>query len=94
NSSFGHVYIGKSGSEVSFTYEAKDENGRFGILSSSKYGQKYEVYIDGKKVNSEKLKDDNGAYALKYLSPKLSKGKHKITVKCTGEANIDSFVFY
>lgn len=93
NSSFGHVYLGKKRNEVSFDYVAKDNNGRFGILSSNKYGQNFEVYIDGKKVNTEKLDDYNNDLKL-ILSQKLSQGTHRITIKCTGEANIDSIVFY
>lgn len=93
NSSFGHVYLGKSGFEVSFDYEARDEGGMFGILSSDKYAQNFEIRIDGKKVNIQKLPDYANELTM-ILSPRLSKGNHKVVVKCTGVANIDSIVFY
>ncbi|MDE7168004.1 MAG: M60 family metallopeptidase [Clostridia bacterium] len=92
-STFGHVYLGESGSQTSFEYDAK-EGGRFGILSSNRYGQNYEVYIDGNKVDSVKVKEDSNEFAIRYLTPKLSAGKHQIVIKCVGEANIDSIVFY
>ncbi|MDE7301172.1 MAG: discoidin domain-containing protein, partial [Clostridia bacterium] len=92
-STFGHVYLGNNGAEMSFDYDAK-EGGRFAILSSNKYGQNYEVYIDGQKVDSVNVKDDPQSFSIRYISPKLSAGKHKIVIKCVGEANIDSIAFY
>ncbi len=93
NANFGHVYLGKSGNEVSFEFEAKSDSSMVGILTSKKYGQNFEVYIDGKKVDTEKLYGDPNDLVLN-LTKKLSQGKHKIVIKCKGEANIDSIVIY
>ena len=93
SSSFGHVYLANSGAEMSFDYDAK-EGGRVGILSSNKYGQSFEVYIDGNKVDSIKVKDDPAECAIRYITPELSQGTHKVVIKCVGEANIDSIVFF
>ncbi|MDE7168003.1 MAG: M60 family metallopeptidase [Clostridia bacterium] len=93
SSSFGHVYLANSGAEASFDYDAK-EGGRIGILSSSKYGQNFEVYIDGNKVESISVKNDPAECAIRYITPELSQGTHKVVIKCVGEANIDSIVFF
>ncbi|MDE6441471.1 MAG: M60 family metallopeptidase [Clostridia bacterium] len=94
NSSYGHVYLANSGAEVSFEVQSEGDSSRVGILTSNKYGQNYEVYVDGKKVDTIKLKDDSNECALRYLTPVLSQGKHSVTIKFTGEANIDSIVIY
>lgn len=93
NSNFGHVSLGKSGNQVSFEFEAKSDNSKVGILTSNSYGQKFDIYIDGKKVAVEKLADIANDCLL-CISPTLSQGKHTVTIKCTGEANIDSIVIY
>ncbi len=94
NATFGHVYLGTTGSEITYTFKSTGDTGRFGILTSNKYGQNFEVYVDGNKVDTEKLKDDANETALRYLTPKLPEGSHTVTVKCTGEANFDSFVVF
>ena len=40
------------------------------------------------------VKSDGEDYAVSYLSPDLKKGKHSVIIKCVGEANFDSIVFY
>ena len=94
SSSFGHVYLGYAGAEVSFELEAASDSSRLGIISSDKYGRSYEVYIDGVKVNTENLPEDSNETTLRYLSSMLSQGTHRVTIRCTGEANIDSIVVY
>ena len=89
-STFGKVYVGKKDATLKFEFSGT----RLGILSSSKFGANFEVYIDGNKVDSLALKDDNGAMALEYLCGTLSNSKHQVEIKCTGEANIDSIVVY
>ncbi|MDE5714668.1 MAG: M60 family metallopeptidase [Anaeroplasmataceae bacterium] len=89
-SSFGHVYVGKKNASLEFEFEGT----RFGVLSSKSFGDKFEVYIDGKKVSSIDLKKvENGTYAS-FISDELSEGKHKVTIKCTGKANIDSILYW
>lgn len=88
-SSFGHVYVGKKNAKVEYEFEGT----RFGILSSSSLGQNFEVYIDGKKIDSIELKEDNGI-VMAYISSLLEEGKHKVTIKCTGNASIDSIVYW
>ena len=89
-STFGHVYVGKNGAKMTFEFTGT----RLGILSSSSFGKKFDVYIDGKKAKSISLKSDNGATALTYLCDELESGTHKVEIKCTGEANIDSIVVF
>ncbi|MDE5756724.1 MAG: discoidin domain-containing protein, partial [Clostridia bacterium] len=89
-SNFGHVYVGKKGATVTFEFEGT----RLGILSSNAYGRDYEVTIDKKKVDSIDLKQDSSASYASFISGELASGKHKVTIKCKGIANIDSFVIY
>ncbi len=90
HSNFGHVYVGKKGASVEFEFEGS----RLGVISSNSLGQKFEVYIDGKKIESIALKQDDGSYRYSYISPELKEGKHKVKIKCKGEANFDSFVVF
>lgn len=88
-STFGHIYVGKEWASMEFEFEGT----RFGILSSSQFKQDFEVYIDDMKVDSIPLKEDNGV-VMSYISSELSSGRHKVVVKCTGDANIDSIVYW
>ncbi len=90
HSNFGHVFVGQKDSTIDFTFEGT----QLGILSSNTLGQKFTVYIDGKRAYSMDLKDDKGTYKYSYVSPVLSSGKHKVQIKCTGEANFDSFAVF
>ena len=90
SSTFGHVLVGEKGAKMKFEFEGT----RIGILSSSALEQNFEVYIDGKKVDSIALKEDNGATVMTYLCDALPQGKHTVEVRCTGVANIDSIVVY
>ncbi|MDE7107664.1 MAG: hypothetical protein K2O39_05005, partial [Clostridiales bacterium] len=83
HSNYGHVFVGKKGATIDFTFEGT----QLGIVSSNSLGQKFEVYIDGKKVESLALKQDDGTYKYTYISSKLKSGKHKVQIKCTSEAN-------
>ncbi len=89
-SSFGHVYLGSKNATMSFEFEGT----RLALLSSKDYGREFEVYIDGEKLDSVELKKDGSAYSVSYISPRLENKKHSVQIKCTGEANIDSVVFY
>lgn len=90
-SSFGHLYLGEKGSKVEYEFDGN----RFGILSSSLFSDqsRFEVTIDGKKVDSIQINDEN-QIAMTYISPELKEGKHKVTIQCLGNANIDSFVYW
>ncbi len=88
SSTFGHVYVGAKGSSFAFEFEGT----RVGFLSSSVYGDAYEVYIDGKKCSSVALKDDDSDYCATFISDYLGSGKHRVEVKCTGEAGFDSVI--
>ncbi len=90
HSTFGHVYLGKSGAKMKFEFEGT----RFAILSSAEFGYKFEVKIDGKEVPSIAVKSMDGKYGVTYICPKLSSGKHKVEIKCKGKANIDSIAIY
>lgn len=88
-SSFGHIYYGKNGASVEFEFEGN----RLGVLSNKSLGDKFEVYIDDKKVDSINLKSDDYLSAS-FISPELTNGKHKVRIKCTGNASIDSIVYW
>ncbi len=89
-STFGHVYVGKKDAKLLFSFNGS----RIGFLSSADFGKNFEVYIDGKKVDSIKLKTDNGPTPMTYLCATLQKGKHSVELRCIGEASIDSIVIY
>lgn len=85
-STFGHVYVGSANSTVSFTFNGT----RLGILTSAKYGEGFEVTIDGVKVDSIDLKADDGDVKLSFLSDVLTKGNHTVVIKCSAPVGIDS----
>lgn len=90
DANFGKVYVGQKGAEMRFEFDGTE----FVILSSKYYGKNFEVYIDGKLAESRKVKEDDGEYAVSYLSPALSPVRHSVIIRCTGEANIDSVAVY
>lgn len=89
-STYGRVLVGKSGDKVNFSFTGT----RLAVLSSNSYGKNFEVYIDGHKINSIDLKEQNGAYGFAYVSQKLTSGTHNVEIRCTGETNIDTFTAY
>lgn len=89
-SSFGHSYTGKKNSVIEYEFEGT----RFAVLSSAKLKHNFEVYIDGKKVTSEDLREDPNRIIMSFLSAELSEGKHKVRIVCTGTANIDSLLYW
>ena len=89
-SSFGHVYSGKQGATLTFDFVGS----RVGVLVPSKSARNFEVYIDGKKVQSIELKKDSSATVMGYLCDALEKGTHRVELKCTGDAEIDSIAVY
>ncbi|MDE7264565.1 MAG: M60 family metallopeptidase [Anaeroplasmataceae bacterium] len=89
-SSFGHSFTGKKNSTIEYEFEGT----RFGILSSNKLGHGFEVYIDGKKIDSIDLREDTNRILMSYLSPELDQGTHKVKIVCTGTANVDSLVYW
>ncbi len=88
-SSFGHYYSGKKGSTVEFEFTGN----QFGILSNNLKAEQFEVYIDGKKINSIDLKNDKGI-VMSYISEELKSGKHTVKIKCLSNCNIDSLVYW
>ena len=90
SSTFGTVFVGKKNSTASFEFEGT----RFAILSSKSFGTNFEVYVDGKKVSSLDPKPDTADFAVSFISPEFANGKHSVTIKCLGEANIDSIVTF
>lgn len=89
-STFGHVFVGNANATMSFKFSGS----RLAILSSTLYGQSFEVYIDGKKVNSIELKKQHGESVASFISEKLANDTHTVQIKCTGKANIDSIVIF
>lgn len=89
-SSFGHSYTGKKNSSVEFEFEGT----RFGILSTAQLDHNFEVYIDGNKIDSISVKEASNGAMMSYISTLLEEGKHTVLIKCTGNANIDSIVYW
>ena len=90
-SEFGHVFKGKKGSTLQFEFEGT----QLGLISSTAIGGRYEVYIDGVRVNSIAVKEDSNPYRVSYISEKLNEGKHSVVVKCLdNSANIGSVIFW
>lgn len=88
---FGHVYAGNENAILTFEFTGT----RIGFVMSSALGaNNFEVYIDGKKINSINLKEDNGPYSLTYLCNKLNNGKHLVKLKCLSTVYIDSLVIF
>ncbi|MDE5617892.1 MAG: discoidin domain-containing protein, partial [Clostridia bacterium] len=90
NSTFGHVFVGETNSTMSFKFNGT----RLVLLSSMLYDNSFEVIIDGKKIDSVELKNDNAAYGVSYISDKLACGTHTVVIKCLKKASIDSVVIY
>ncbi len=91
SSNYGHIYVGSKRTE---SVEVNFTGTRIAILSSTKYGDNYEVYIDGKKLDSVIIRDIKGDMAVRYVSPNLKSGNHKVKIVCKGNASIDSFVLW
>ena len=89
-STFGHLNLGGKNATVDFTFEGTC----FLLLTSKNYGNAFEVYIDGKKISSLRVKADDATTAVRYLSPQLSAGKHTVAIRSLGEMNIDSIALY
>ncbi len=89
-STFGHVYVGSTGAEMSFKFNGT----RLALFSSALHGKNFEVYIDGKKVDSIDMSAAEIEKGLSFLSDKLNNVTHTVKIKCTGKANIDSVVIF
>lgn len=89
-STFGRVNVGHAGDKAVFEFTGT----RLAILTSDAYGKNFDVYIDGVKASSIEVVPHSGVYGITYLTDKLASGKHKVEIRCTGEANIDSFAIY
>lgn len=89
-STFGHVYVGKANATMKFKFNGT----RVGFISSAKFGKNFEVYIDGAKVESIELKTGEGDYSISYLCDKLAAGEHTVTLKCLGDASVDSVLLF
>ena len=98
---FGHVYVGKASSTLKFEFEGT----RIGFITSqaAMFDNNFEVFVDGKKVNSVDLWPVNGAYGITYLSQRLPAAKdengeicnrHVVMVRCLGLVGLDSVVYY
>ncbi|MDE7214849.1 MAG: hypothetical protein K2N68_03335, partial [Clostridia bacterium] len=89
NSFFGHVYKAGRGAVLEFSFTG----GRLAMLSTDLTAAGFEVYIDGKKVDSLEMRGNEGGFMeVSYLSPELENGEHKVSIKCCGSANFDSAV--
>ena len=81
-STFGHKYIGND-ARLEFEFTGT----QFGIFSTA-IGNKFEIYIDGKKLYSITHQQNS---QLSYLSPELQDSTHSIIIECES-IEIDSFV--
>ncbi len=89
-SSFGHIYVGGENSTLSFNFVGT----RFAILSSTKYGRNYSVFIDGEEIKSAEIAKSEGNIIVSYLSKAFDSGSHNVKIVCFGETNIDSIVVF
>ena len=89
---FGHIYVGKNNSTLTFKFTGT----RIGFITSTapEYKNEFDVYIDGKKVDSTAVLPVTGPFGITYLSEKLDGGEHFVTLKCKSVVGIDSIVFY
>lgn len=90
SSTFGSVYVGAKGSKMNFEFEGT----RFVIMSSKNFGSNYEVYVDGKRVQSVPPKEDESDYRATFVTYDLGEGKHSVSIVCSGEASIDSIITF
>ena len=89
-SSFGYAYLGKSGATIKFEMIGT----RLVLLTNKAYQNKYEVWIDGAKMDSIDVKADDNEFAIDYISQKLSSGKHKVEIRCKGDFCLDSIAIF
>lgn len=87
-SKFGRVYVGKENSSIQFEFTGT----RLILFSVTNFKTNYEVYIDGKKVNSINIKESNEICKETFISPEFNNKRHSVTIKCLGEANFESIV--
>ncbi len=87
-SKFGRVYIGKQNSSMEFEFTGI----RLILFSSIKFDKNYEVYIDGKKVESINISPSTEVCQESFISSEMKYKKHTVTIKCLGEANFESIV--
>lgn len=90
NSYFGHVYVGKSHSYVTFNFTGT----RIAILSSTSMDRNFMVLIDGNAYYSEDIANSGGVTEISYLSKQFENKNHSVIIVCYGEANIDSIVTF
>ncbi len=62
------------------------------LFSSIKFDKNYEVYIDGKKVESINISPSTEVCQESFISSEMKYKKHTVTIKCLGEANFESIV--
>lgn len=88
---FGHLYSGGNGATMEFEFTGT----HFAIYSFvSQNGGKLEISIDGQSVGTADLKGDYNGSKIVFVSSELSKGKHRVSVRCSGQGNIDSFAIW
>lgn len=88
---FGHTFVGATNATVNFEFEGN----KFLLFSSDLFEGRFEVYVDGKKYESETLKEKTGHCSVSYISPTLSQGKHTVKIRCLGgKASFESAVFF
>ncbi len=87
---FGSVKQSTDGT-MKFAFEGK----RFAIfsLTGNAYG-KINITIDDVNYGEYDLNTPDSAVRLTYLSQSLTSGKHTVTIRCIGKANIDSVVIW
>ena len=89
---FGHVYEGSSDATMKFTFTGS----AFAVYAykGAAYGG-FDVYIDGKQVETVSLSGEGAGSQMAYLSDDLKAGKHTVEIKCNnGIANIDNIVLW
>ena len=89
-STFGHNYVGEN-IEVKFNFNGS----QFAIMSFA--GEKissFDVYIDGKKIDTISNIANENSNKIVYLSDVLNDGEHEIKIKTKGSFNLDSIIIW
>lgn len=89
---FGHLYVGKNNATLKFKFSGT----AFAVYAykGAEYGG-FDVYIDGKKVETVTSSGINAGSERMFISEELADGKHTVEIVCNnGSANIDNIALW
>ena len=86
------MYVGKNNATLKFKFSGT----AFAVYAykGAEYGG-FDVYIDGKKVETVTLSGINAGSERMFISKELADGKHTVEIVCNnGPANIDNIALW